>query len=336
MSLRKVVIYTLFCTVLFGCNNVNGIVTNSAQQVSYPKNQEKVNNDVLNKKDKKQAPLIVTLKSNTNNQPQIKKTKSKELKPSLPNNVKPINGESPKDTQAISQYKKHHQKKEPKDLVLEKTLPKKLENKSNNDKKNDHIEEVIKFEAQTFPNFYAPERFNHPLQHSKKLTFMIGEDSLGSYLYGEGPIIEGAYNKFLKYVQHYQKLGIKLNRLMLHSPGGVLNEGILIGKYIQKNQWTTDADMYMRCYSTCGFIYAAGAEKRIQTGAEIGFHRPYLPHKADTPEFIKQVYDEYKTYWQAVSGSTTLYDKFMREYDRNNMYILNDQNIQNYMFVEKY
>ncbi|MCE7577615.1 hypothetical protein LZS94_08910 [Aliivibrio fischeri] len=187
-----------------------------------------------------------------------------------------------------------------------------------------------------FPEFYAPEKYQHPLRHSKKLNFMIGEDSYGSYLYGEGPIVAGAYDKFLKYVNHYKKQGIHLKRFMLHSPGGILDEGIKIGEYILNNKWSTDADKYMRCYSTCGFIYAAGTKKRIQSGAEIGFHRPYLPQKEDTPEFIETVYYEYQSYWKSVGGTMDLYDKFMRDYGRDEMLILNTNNIDNYIYVEKY
>lgn len=187
-----------------------------------------------------------------------------------------------------------------------------------------------------FPEFYAPEKYKHPLRHSKNLNFMIGEDGKGSYLYGEGPIVQGAYKKFLAYVDHYKKQGVELKRFMLHSPGGVLDEGIKIGEYIQKNDWETDADKYMRCYSTCGFIYSAGTKKHIQSGAEIGFHRPYLPGVADTPEFIEKVYNEYQNYWKSVDGNKELYDKFMLEYGRDEMFILKTSNIDNYIPVEKY
>ncbi|WP_213864637.1 hypothetical protein [Vibrio crassostreae] len=187
-----------------------------------------------------------------------------------------------------------------------------------------------------FPEFYAPEKYKHPLRHSENLNFMIGEDDKGSYLYGEGPIVQGAYKKFLTYVNHYKKQGVELKRFMLHSPGGVLDEGIQIGEYIHNNGWDTDADKYMRCYSTCGFIYSAGTKKHIQSGAEIGFHRPYLPGVADTPDFIEKVYNEYQIYWTTVDGNKELYDKFMLEYDRDEMLILKTNNIDNYIPVEKY
>ncbi|WP_069446933.1 hypothetical protein [Vibrio scophthalmi] len=327
----------MFSAILFGCSNFSDIVTNS---VEIPFSQATDTDIKKSKIAVKEPQKKNEIAQSTNKQPPIKKPEVKShhqerQRAALPNKKDPIEPEKIKDKGASLQPEVLP-KQEPKDLALEKKLP--PEPKIEADKKTEDVlvEEIVPFKPLTFPDFYAPEKFDHPLQHSKKLTFMIGEDSKGSYLYGEGPIIEGAYDKFLKYVNHYQKLGINLDRLMLHSPGGVLNEGILIGEYILTNQWNTDADKYMRCYSTCGFIYAAGAKKRIQSGAEVGFHRPYLPNKADTPEFIEQVYKEYQNYWEAVSGSPALYNKFMREYGRDDMYILNNRNIQKYMIVEKY
>lgn len=232
--------------------------------------------------------------------------------------------EEPKNSKKQKEEKPKLANEKP--LEQKKKAPKKLEKENNNSSQQPLV----------FPEFYAPEKYKHPLRHSKKLNFMIGEDSKGSYLYGEGPIVPGAFDKFIAYVDHYKKQGVNLKRFMLHSPGGVLDEGLKIGEYILQNSWDTDADKYMRCYSTCGFIYAAGSTKYIQTGAEVGFHRPYLPGVADTPEFIEQVYNEYQTYWTTVDGNKELYDKFMLEYGRDEMFILKTNNIDNYIPVEKY
>ena len=53
---------------------------------------------------------------------------------------------------------------------------------------------------------------------------MLGQDDKGYYLYSEGAITNGAYNKFKRYVAHFDKSGVKLDRLMMHSPGGMLAE----------------------------------------------------------------------------------------------------------------
>lgn len=182
----------------------------------------------------------------------------------------------------------------------------------------------------------APKSYQHPLANAHKIIFMLGEDKAGNYLYGEGPLLAGTYEKMLRYINFYKKKNINLNRLMLHSPGGLVNEGLLIGNYVRQHNWTTDSDKYMRCYSSCGFIFASGVKKRIQQGAEIGFHRPYDPAKSDTPYFIEQVYQEYKPYWRYIQGDPALYDLFMKQYGRDQMYIMRADTIGRYMQVEVY
>ena len=186
------------------------------------------------------------------------------------------------------------------------------------------------------PDIKAPEKYKHPLNDATKLTFMLGTDDKGNYLYGEGRITEGAYAKFIKYVEFYKNKKINLNRLMLHSPGGLVNEGLNIGSYIRENNWITDSDRHMKCYSSCGFIFASGVEKRIQDGAKIGFHRPYLPNKEDTSEFIEKVYQDYKPFWNLINGDEELYDTFMINYGRDEMLILDSISISKYMAVETY
>ncbi|WP_067522661.1 hypothetical protein [Endozoicomonas ascidiicola] len=191
---------------------------------------------------------------------------------------------------------------------------------------------VLKFN----PNFLAPEKFQHPLQTSDNLVFMLGQDKKGNYLYSEGAITDGAYKKFIRYVAHFAEKGIKLDRLMMHSPGGMLAEGIQIGQFVRENQWTTDLDQHMRCYSSCAMIYAAGVEKRMQTGAEVGFHRPYIPSEPDTPELIEQVYQDYQPYWKYVQGDPALYDDFMKNYGRDDMLVLTTETATKHMKIEKY
>ncbi|MEZ9120850.1 hypothetical protein [Vibrio cyclitrophicus] len=324
MTSQKIISITT-SLLLLGCSHITDTHQNSSASSSSPKIE--VGEDVLKEQKKTQALSSKNSslpKSNTQNKPKSKKitnskTQSNKRESKLDDTLKPSETRVKPNTPPS--------KKEPiKENDKNKTPPSKGQIKTKQ-------QEAPSFK---FPEFYAPEKYKHPLRNSKNLTFMIGEDSQGSYLYGEGPIVPGAYNKFLKYVEHYKSLGVNLERLMLHSPGGVLNEGIKIGEYLLDNNWTTDADKYMRCYSTCGFIYAAGIDKRIQTNAEIGFHRPYLPQVEDTPEFIQQVYNEYRGYWQAIGGSPELYNKFMRGYGREDMYILNTKNIKKYMHVEKY
>ncbi|MGR5205775.1 hypothetical protein [Vibrio sp. PNB23_22_7] len=198
----------------------------------------------------------------------------------------------------------------------------KLQKNKPNKKSINVFEEEVSIEA--------PLKYQHPLQSTDKIYFMLGEDDYGKYLYAEGSIVKGAYKKFIRYVDGYKKNGIYLNRLMMHSNGGLLNEGLQIAKYIRDNGWITDADPYIKCYSSCGFVYASGVEYRISKGAEIGFHRPYYSDKPDTPEIIRQVYQDYKSYWSYINGDPVLYDNFMMNYGRDEMLILDSSTIKSH------
>ena len=186
------------------------------------------------------------------------------------------------------------------------------------------------------PDFRAPKKYQHPLNASNKLTFMLGQDDNGFYLYAEGIIRDGDYKKFQRYVQHYKENGIILSRLMMHSPGGILDEGVNIGKFINTNKWSTDLDKHMKCYSSCAMIYAAGVEKFMQKGAELGFHRPYIADKPDTPELISHIYQYYQGYWDSLDGNHALYENFMLNYGRNEMLILTTDTVKNYFKIEVY
>lgn len=188
---------------------------------------------------------------------------------------------------------------------------------------------------EAMPPIMAPKQVGHPLANSTKIIFMLGEDAQGYYLYGEGMIAEGTYDKFLRYVDYYNKKGIELDRVMIHSPGGLMNEAIQIGTYMQENHWGAASDQYMKCYSACGIIFASGVYKQIQQGAEIGFHRPYDPNKVDTEEFKRHMYQVYQPYWKYIGGSSELYDDFMKNYGRDQMLILTESNIDQFMKVER-
>lgn len=67
--------------------------------------------------------------------------------------------------------------------------------------------------------------------------------------------------------------------LMLDSPGGNIDEGIAIGRYIYAAKITTVAIQGPGCHSTCAFVFLAGRDASEQPmrimmkGARIGFHQ---------------------------------------------------------------
>ena len=70
--------------------------------------------------------------------------------------------------------------------------------------------------------------------------------------------------------------------LMLDSPGGSIDEGIAIGRYVYAAKVTTVAIQGPGCHSSCAFVFLAGRDASEQPmrimmkGARVGFHQGAL------------------------------------------------------------
>lgn len=58
--------------------------------------------------------------------------------------------------------------------------------------------------------------------------------------------------------------------ISLESPGGIVFAGRTIGKLIEEKRLKTQVQTY--CYSVCTLVFAAGDDRVLQKGAEVGFH----------------------------------------------------------------
>src|SRR5262245_42566562 len=67
--------------------------------------------------------------------------------------------------------------------------------------------------------------------------------------------------------------------LMLDSPGGSIDEGIAIGRYVYAAKITTVAIQGPGCHSSCAFVFLAGRDaserpmRIMMKGARVGFHQ---------------------------------------------------------------
>jgi hypothetical protein len=64
--------------------------------------------------------------------------------------------------------------------------------------------------------------------------------------------------------------------VVLDSPGGILREGLAIGRHIHKERdFDTVVRINKRCVSVCALIWLAGNRRTLFPGAGVGFHAAY-------------------------------------------------------------
>jgi len=176
---------------------------------------------------------------------------------------------------------------------------------------------------------YAPKQFI--TRANKKMDFMVGINKDGSkFIYLEGEFGVNTYKDFLHFVNNVAK-GIK--EVKINSNGGVVATAMKIGAYIHDHKIDTGVDKEMHCYSACGFVFFAGREKSLQGKARVGLHRPYLPELEDTTQSIRAIKREYIGYWNYIHAPKSVYDEMM-EVDRDNLFILDKNNINDYIDVK--
>jgi len=179
--------------------------------------------------------------------------------------------------------------------------------------------------------FFAPKRYIVRENHA--MNFMVGYNSDGTpFLYLEGEFGANTYKEFLHYLQN---ASIDFKEIKINSNGGVLASAMQIGAYVYEHKWKTGVDKEMRCLSACSFVYFAGREKSLQGEAVVGLHRPYLPNVADTPNSIRKTKRGYIGYWNYIHAPKSLYDEMMNV-DRDALFILNRENINDYVDVKLY
>jgi len=191
---------------------------------------------------------------------------------------------------------------------------------------------VIKRSKFTLPKksvkFFAPKRYT--VRPNQKMNFMVGYNSDGSvFLYLEGAFNINTYKNFLNYIH---QSAIDFKEIKINSNGGVVATAMQIGAYVHEHHWKTGVDKEMRCLSACSFVYFAGDEKSLQGEAVVGLHRPYIPNVPDTPSSIRNVKRAYIGYWNYIHAPKSVYDEMM-DVDRDNLFILNRDNINDYIDV---
>lgn len=99
------------------------------------------------------------------------------------------------------------------------------------------------------------------------VTFELGEDGR---LAATGTIDPGSAERFAAEIA---KRGTYVKTVVLHSPGGSVQDAIRIGRLIRERKFNTQVEDGSYCASSCPLILAGGVERIAGPKAAIGVHQ---------------------------------------------------------------
>ena len=196
-------------------------------------------------------------------------------------------------------------------------------------KKTIKVKTKVKYKEPKPKKFYAPKQYR--TREHKQMDFMLGINQDGSeFIYLEGEFGANTYKNFLTFMK---KTDTTAKEIKINSNGGLVSTAMQLGSYVYENKWSTGVDKEMHCFSACGFVYFAGRSKSLQGKALIGLHRPYVADVKDTNKSIRKTKRNYLSYWNYIHASKSVYDEMM-EINRDNLFILDRHNINDYVDVQ--
>lgn len=92
----------------------------------------------------------------------------------------------------------------------------------------------------------------------------------GGRLVATGTIVPGAAEAFAAEIE---KRGSYVTTVVLHSPGGSVQDALTIGRLIRERQFNTEVRDGRYCASSCPLIFAGGVERLAGPKAAIGVHQ---------------------------------------------------------------
>lgn len=218
--------------------------------------------------------------------------------------------------------------------IKENTYPSLVQKESSEEQVDveEPIKEVVippKYRKPQPTTIFAPQKYI--IKENKKMNFMLGINKNGSkFIYMEGAFGVDTFTNFKKFLLENDTT---IKELKINSNGGLVSPAMEIGSYVYSHRWNTGVDKEMRCMSACGFVYFAGRKKSLEGEAIVGLHRPYRPGVVDTVNSIREVKKAYISYWNHIHAPKSIYDEMM-EVPRDELFILDKQNINDYIDVE--
>ncbi len=96
-------------------------------------------------------------------------------------------------------------------------------------------------------------------------------------LYATGSIVSGTAAAFAAEVE---KRGSYVRTVVLHSPGGSVQDALAMGRLIRAKGFGTEVAAGAYCASSCPLTFSGGAERRVGAKGALGVHQVY---SADRP-----------------------------------------------------
>ena len=114
-----------------------------------------------------------------------------------------------------------------------------------------------------------------------RLTLTVVEGGQRALL--EGGIVAGDAERIEKQLAG---LDPKPQGVILNSPGGSVQDALLLGRYLRDADLTTALRSGDVCYSACPYLLAAGTRRTIPDDASVGVHQHYFGESTLLPAFV--------------------------------------------------
>lgn len=101
------------------------------------------------------------------------------------------------------------------------------------------------------------------------MTFELASDGR---LLASGTIAPGSAKAF---AEEIEKRGSYVRTVVLHSPGGSVQDALLMGRLIREKGFATEVASGSYCASSCPLVFAGGSQRIAGKGAAIGVHQVY-------------------------------------------------------------
>ena len=114
-----------------------------------------------------------------------------------------------------------------------------------------------------------------------RLTLTVVEGGKRALL--EGGIVPGDADRIEKKLA---ELAPKPEGVILNSPGGSVQDALMLGRYLRSADLTTALRSGDICYSACPYLLAAGTSRTIPEDASVGVHQHYFGESTLLPAFV--------------------------------------------------